>query len=169
MNVTISYPMKLKTKNKIKNQYKEYETIINQNISEPLEIFSSNESQNVMTLENLTKYKQGLQDLQNSLNNTIYEDQDFWRTQQGKSQLSTTLEEQVNTFSNTYDMIIYSQFDLMKKKFDELNDNKTHLVQFQKNLNFTKQQISDRINQIEIPFGKIPFGLTESVTVFPLA
>jgi hypothetical protein len=153
---------------KTKSQYDEYETIINQNISEPLEIFS-NESQYAMTLENLKDYKQGLQALQNSLNNTISKDPDFWITFQGKRHLSTSLEDQVNNFSNTYDMIIESQFELMKKKFDELNDNKIQLVQFQKNLNVTKQQISDRINQIEIPFGKIPFGLNESISVFPLA
>jgi hypothetical protein len=150
---------------KIKNQYNEYEKIINENISEPLKIFSK-KSQYV---ENVENYTQGLKELKNKMNKTIHEDQNFWRTVPGKVETFGTLVKQVTSFYIKYNEPIQHQLEEMKKKFDGLKENKTELVQFQRNLNFSKQQISERINQIEIPFGKIPFGLSESISVFPLA
>jgi hypothetical protein len=35
-------------------------------------------------------------------------------------------------------------------------------------LNYTKQQIEKRIDQIEFPFGRLPIGINDSIYLFPI-
>lgn len=148
----------------IQNQFKEYREILAQYVIEPLQALDDEAT----ILIDLITIEEGIGILQNTFDERIAKDPDYWNTVEGKTTFYTELNNEVDRMWNRYGQSIIDQTKRLNDKIDNLRVAEKQLEQQQGLLQTQKKQMDDRLKQIQFPFGKLPVGLEESVTVFPV-
>jgi hypothetical protein len=145
------------------HMFEDYENILDQEILLPLE-----EIRNQETSFDPEKLRLGLDTLKQALYHELESNPRFWQTYDGKLQFSDSLDEKVNHFWARYGAPIEAKEKQLASELGEMNAELQEFAAEQEKLTDLKAKLEERLDQIEFPFGKIPIGFAEAISVFPL-
>ncbi len=147
----------------VQQQFDDFFKVINQEVIAPLN--SIDPAGVPLDAAALTK---GLSDLQSAFQTKLAEHPGFWRKFEDKVSFYAQLNQELGGVWSTYDAEIKAQSEKLAIELTNLATEKESQEKRQSQLLAAETKISDRLDQIEFPFGKLPIGLTESILIFPL-
>jgi hypothetical protein len=118
---------------------------------------------------NITKLKLKTHDLQSSFNNILKDTPEISSFYPSKISVMDQLQSEVVRYWNEYGLLIESKRQAINSTLAELLNTKNNLERNSMQLNNTKEEIEQRISDIEFPFGKIPIGINEAIYIFPIS
>ncbi len=151
-------------RNEVSRRFAEYQTILQQKIYVPLRALEND----TLVIINLAEITAGFDSLKEIYAQKLAENPQFWHTFRGKEEFYVGLDDDLEKFWGTHGAPIENQ---SKKLNDELPRLAASSKDMQKRLTDLQTEITtldSRLKQIEFPFGKLPIGLDESVSLFPM-
>lgn len=118
---------------------------------------------------NITKLKSETHDLQYAFNNILVETPEISSFYPSKISVMEQLQTEVDNYWAEYNETIGDEIRMINSTSKELLNEKNILERDSKQLNNTKEEIKQRISDIEFPFGKIPIGINEAIYIFPIS
>ena len=150
----------------VRLQFQEYQLLLTNKVVEPLKRLG--DSGKIVVDTNLGMVEDGLDSLRVQFEELYDANPRFWETYSGKSTFYFKIDRLVEEFWNNFGSGIEHQMQVLASRKDSLTSERNSLISKIELLKFNQKQISDRLSQMESPFGKIFVGLDESVAVFPL-
>jgi hypothetical protein len=148
----------------LKDQFNSYNDTLSQNLlSLPKEVNDSSVSDQIY---NMSKDAEKLRDdFNTAASKQIKENPTFWKDYSGKSEFYNSLTTKVDEFKNNLSAVT----GILSTKIEDLAYEKINLENEKNTTGNNKEELANRLNGMEFPFGRIPIGLNESVAVFPIA
>lgn len=139
-----------------------FQETLNSDVASPLQTLDTKSPIEV------TKLAEELDSLQTKFEKIYEKNPRFWKTLTGKGKLSIKLDEEVNNFWKKYDSTIKVQSHKLRQELIKLRNIQAQNENELEKLKRKEKDISDRLNHIESPIGRLPLGLNESLLVLPI-
>lgn len=149
---------------KVLNQFQRYKRILVFEIIQPTRGLQDSAA----AIESETALNDQLASLEESLKRKLDEQPQFWHTYGGKEGMFGEVGSVMTPFWEKYRSIIDSRTAALTQAMKSLEEAKSSLEQRETQLKDQGKRLSERLSQIEFPFGKLPIGLEESVAFFPV-
>jgi hypothetical protein len=148
----------------IKDQFNNYNNLLSENI--PSLLKKVNDTSVSPHIHNMSRDVEKLRnEFSTSVSKQISEDPTFWTQYTEKSEFYDNLNTKVHEFWNEYHNIGM----ILSTKITDLTDVRMKFEDQKNTTENNKEELANRLNGMEFPFGRIPIGPNESVAVFPIA
>lgn len=151
-------------RNEVSRRFDEYQSILQQRIYEPLRSLEND----TLVIINLAEITTGFDSLKEIYARKLAENPQFWHTFRGKEEFYVGLDDDLEKFWGTHGAPIESQRAKLSDELPLLTANSNEMQQRLTDLQAEITTLDSRLKQIEFPFGKLPIGLDESVSLFPI-